>query len=102
MSAQDKLAHARAEAGKTADEARTAAVHQYERAVETAAGATHKVEETYDEAAKKARKEAQTWNQWFWSWFGYSQHKAEDAKREAAAKVAEGARKIETEAGKRT
>ena len=70
--------------------------------METAAGATHKVEETYDEAARNARKEAQTWNQWFWSWFGYSQHKAEDAKREAAAKVAEGARKIETEAGKRT
>ncbi|PIL34120.1 hypothetical protein GSI_03831 [Ganoderma sinense ZZ0214-1] len=99
---KDKLAHARAEAGKTAEEARNAAVRQYERVVETAAGATHKVEETYDEAAKKAKEEALTWNQWLWSWFGYSQRKAEDAKREAAAKVADVAHKVESEAGKRT
>ncbi|KAI1796363.1 hypothetical protein LXA43DRAFT_969848 [Ganoderma leucocontextum] len=101
-SGQDKLAHARAEVGKAGEEARSTAVRQYEKVVGTAAGATHKVEERYDEAAKKAKEEAETWNQWLWSWFGYSQHKAEETKREAAAKVAEGARKVENEAGKRT
>lgn len=70
--------------------------------METATGATHKVEESYDEAAKKAKEEVQTWNQWFWSWFGYSRQKADEAKREGAAQVAEGARKVKTEAGKRT
>lgn len=99
---KDKLAHARGEAGKTAEDARAATIRQYEKVVGSANSATHKVEEKYDEAARKAKEEAQTWNQWLWSWFGYSQHKAEEVKREGAAKVAEGARKVESEAGKRT
>lgn len=77
------------------------AARQYEKVKSTAADAAHKVEETYEDAAKKTKQEAQSWSGWFWSWFGYSQQKAEDVKSEGAQKVAEGARKVEKEADKR-
>ena len=57
------------------------------------------------EAVHKAEKETQSWGQWFGSWFGYGKAKTEqtyeETKREAAATVAENARKVETEANKR-
>ena len=104
-SAQDKLASARAQASQTVSDARNTAVRQYDNAKATVVDATHKVEQkaaqTYDAAAAKTKAEAQSWNQWFWSWFGYSQQKAEDVKSEGAQKVAEEARKVEKEADKR-
>ncbi|RPD78322.1 hypothetical protein L226DRAFT_610264 [Lentinus tigrinus ALCF2SS1-7] len=84
-SAQDKLASARAQASQTVDDARSTAVEQ-----------------KVDAAAAKTKADAQSWNQWFWSWFGYGQAKADQAKREGAEKVVEGAQKVEKEAGKHT
>ena len=60
------------------------------------------VREAFEKYSGTAGKASLSWGQWLWSWFGYSQHKAEEVKREGAAKVAEGARKVESEAGKRT
>ena len=83
-------------------DARNTAVRQYDNAKATVVDATHKVEQTYEAAANKTKAEAQSWNQWFWSWFGYGKSKADDAKREGAQKVVEGAQKVEKEAGKHT
>ena len=86
-------------------DARNTAVRQYDNAKATVVDATHKVEQkaaqTYDAAAAKTKAEAQSWNQWFWSWFGYGKQKAEDAKREGAQAIADGAQKVEKEANKR-
>ncbi|RPD63823.1 hypothetical protein L227DRAFT_496578 [Lentinus tigrinus ALCF2SS1-6] len=101
-SAQDKLASARAQASQTVDDARSTAVRQYDNAKATVVDATHKVEQKVDAAAAKTKADAQSWNQWFWSWFGYGQAKADQAKREGAEKVVEGAQKVEKEAGKHT
>ena len=104
--AQDKLASARAQASQTAADAQNTVVRQYDNAKATVIDTTHKIEQkaaqTYDAAASKTKSEAQSWNSWFWSWFGYGQKKADDAKREGAQKVVEGAQKVEKEAGKHT
>ena len=87
-------------------DARNTAVRQYDNAKATVVDATHKVEQkaaqTYDAAAAKTKAEAQSWNQWFWSWFGYGKAKADEAKRDGAQKIVEGAQKVEKEAGKHT
>ncbi|KAI0769635.1 hypothetical protein BD413DRAFT_555774 [Trametes elegans] len=100
--AQDKLASARAQAAATAEGAKNSAVRQYDHAKAAVSDAAHKVEHTYEDAVQKSKAEAQSWNQWFWSWFGYGKDKADDAKREGAQKVVEGAQKVEKEAGKHT
>ena len=60
---------------------------------------------TYDDAAHKAEQTKQSWGSWLGSWFGYGSSKAketaEDAKSKTAARVAEGAEKVEKEAQKR-
>ncbi|EIW62830.1 uncharacterized protein TRAVEDRAFT_62657 [Trametes versicolor FP-101664 SS1] len=99
---KDKLASARAQAAATADDARNTAVRQYEQAKGAVSDAAHKVEHKYEDAVQKTKVEAQSWNQWVWSWFGYGKNKADDAKREGAQKVVEGAQKVEKEAGKHT
>ncbi|KAI0365651.1 hypothetical protein BV20DRAFT_972892 [Pilatotrama ljubarskyi] len=101
-SAQDKLESARAQAAATAEDARNTAVRQYDHAKATVSDAAHKVEQKYEDAVHKTKAEAQSWNQWFWSWFGYGKEKADETKREGAQKVVEGAQKVEKEAGKHT
>ena len=95
------MAQARAQAGHAAGEVRDAAVRQYDGARAAVSDVAHTVERKYEDAAGKTKAEAQGWNAWFWSWFGYGKGAAEDAKRKAAQKVAEGAREVEKEAGKR-
>ncbi|KAI8992871.1 hypothetical protein BD414DRAFT_482521 [Trametes punicea] len=102
VSAQEKLASARAQAAATAEETRNSAVRQYDHAKATVSDAAHKVEQKYEDAVHKTKAEAQSWNQWFWSWFGYGKEKADETKREGAQKVVEGAQKVEKEAGKHT
>ncbi|KAI0633301.1 hypothetical protein C8Q77DRAFT_1157531 [Trametes polyzona] len=101
-SGKDKLASARAQAAATADDAKNTVVRQYDHAKAAVSDVAHKAEHTYEDAVRKSKAEAQSWNQWFWSWFGYGKDKAEDAKREGAQKVVEGAQKVEKEAGKHT
>ncbi|KAI0645475.1 hypothetical protein C8Q79DRAFT_910788 [Trametes meyenii] len=101
-SAKDKLTSARDQAAATAADARDTAVRQYDHAKAAVSDAAHKVEHQYEDAVQKTKAEAQSWNGWFWSWFGYGQKKADDVKREGAQKVADGAQKIEKEAGKHT
>ncbi|KAI0329210.1 hypothetical protein GY45DRAFT_1417943 [Cubamyces sp. BRFM 1775] len=102
VAAQDKLASARAQAAATAEDAKSSAVRQYDNAKATVTDAAHKVEQKYEDAVHKTKAEAQSWNQWFWSWFGYGKAKADETKREGAQKVVEGAQKVEKEAGKHT
>ncbi|KAL4252657.1 hypothetical protein ABKN59_005320 [Abortiporus biennis] len=72
--------------------------------------AANKTEQAYADARNKAAETAhkveatttETWGEWFGSWFGYGKKKADETKREGAAQVAEGARKVEKEAEKRT
>ncbi|KAH9941035.1 hypothetical protein B0H21DRAFT_558960 [Amylocystis lapponica] len=108
-SGADKVAQAR----KEADDAGASVVKQYDAAKASAAStynaAAGKVEGAAHDAAQKAEKTyaeaaetTQSWGAWFGSWFGYGKGKAEDAKREGAAKVADGAGEVKKEAEKRT
>ena len=76
-------------------------MRRYDDAKAAVSDAAHKVERKYEQAAGKTKAEAQSWNQWFWSWFGYGKQRAEDAKREGAQAIADGAQKVEKEASKR-
>lgn len=68
---------------------------------QTYADAKHKAED----AVHQAEATTQSWGSWLGSWFGYgkakTQAKADEAKREGAQKVADGAAKVEKEAQKR-
>lgn len=103
--ARSRLESLRGSASQTVEQAKQAASHTYN-------DAARKAEETYDEAKRKASEavhkaeaETQSWGQWLGSWFGYGKTKvdqtAEDLKRDAAQKVAQGAGKVESEANKR-
>ena len=92
--ARGKLDAAKNAAEATYNDAAQKAQATYADAKAKAAGAAHAVE-----------AETQSWGQWLGSWFGYGKAKtqktAEQAKSDAAAKVAEGADKVEKEASKR-
>ena len=77
-------------------------MREYDSAKAAVSDTAHKVERKYEEATSKTKAEAQGWNQWFWSWFGYGKQKTEDVKREGAQKLADGAAKVEKEANKRS
>lgn len=84
------------------DAAKSSVSNTYSSAAGKVEGAAHdvvqKAEKTYADAAQTTN----SWGAWFGSWFGYGQSKADEAKREGAAKVAEGAGEVKKEAEKRT
>ncbi|KAI0930698.1 hypothetical protein AcW1_003655 [Taiwanofungus camphoratus] len=101
-SGEEKLAQARSQATGFADGTRAAVAQNYDAAKAKVEGALHETETNAKAAYDKASAETQSWGAWLGSWFGYGRSKADEAKREGAGAVAEGAAKVEKEAGKRS
>lgn len=80
---------------------KTAATSTYNDAARKAEATYVDAKSKATDAAHKVEAETQSWGQWVGSWFGYGKVKAEQAKSDAAGKVAEGAREVEKEAQKR-
>ncbi|TCD67083.1 hypothetical protein EIP91_000596 [Steccherinum ochraceum] len=101
-SGKAKLDQARAEASSAAQRTESTLSSYKASAEQKLHDASSKAEQTYSDAKHKVDETTQSWGEWVGSWFGYGKQKADETKKEGAGKVAEGARKVEKEAEKRT
>ncbi|CAE6430367.1 unnamed protein product [Rhizoctonia solani] len=79
------------------DETKSAYNSLWGRAEDAKRDAEAKAGQLKSDAEKKAESAKQTW----WEWIGWSSKKTDEAKREAAANVADAAGKVQKEANKR-